>query len=397
MREGWDIKTLGEIGKVSMCKRILKKQTSPIGDIPFYKIGTFGKIPNAFISKEVYKEYLSKYSFPKKGDILLSASGTIGRRVIYDGKPAYFQDSNIVWIANNEEKVLNEYLYKFYSFCNWNPSRGATISRLYNDDLRRIRVSFPKSLEEQKQIVEILDKAFIAIDQAKANIEKNIANAKELFQSKLNAIFSQKGYGWEEKTLREVCEKTTNIKWQDYPNKEFEYVDLSSVSRESLTITETTLVNKENAPSRARKIINVGDVIFATTRPTLKRATIIDEELSGNLCSTGFVVLRPNDNITTDWIFFYLLTTIFMDRMESLQRGASYPAVSDNDVKGSKLSIPISRLEEKKNIETMNNLQVNINDLVFQFQQKLKDLEELKKSILQKAFSGELTQKEVVV
>jgi len=397
MREGWDIKTLGEIGKVSMCKRILKKQTSPIGDIPFYKIGTFGKIPNAFISKEVYKEYLSKYSFPKKGDILLSASGTIGRRVIYDGKPAYFQDSNIVWIANNEEKVLNEYLYKFYSFCNWNPSRGATISRLYNDDLRRIRVSFPKSLEEQKQIVAILDKAFIAIDQAKANIEKNIANAKELFQSKLNAIFSQKGYGWEEKTLREVCEKTTNIKWQDYPNKEFEYVDLSSVSRESLTITETTLVNKENAPSRARKIINVGDVIFATTRPTLKRATIIDEELSGNLCSTGFVVLRPNDNITTDWIFFYLLTTIFMDRMESLQRGASYPAVSDNDVKGSKLSIPISRLEEKKNIETMNNLQVNINDLVFQFQQKLKDLEELKKSILQKAFSGELTQKEVVV
>ena len=113
MREGWDIKTLGEIGKVSMCKRILKKQTSPIGDIPFYKIGTFGKIPNAFISKEVYKEYLSKYSFPKKGDILLSASGTIGRRVIYDGKPAYFQDSNIVWIANNEEKVLNE-----YPFCN---------------------------------------------------------------------------------------------------------------------------------------------------------------------------------------------------------------------------------------------------------------------------------------
>jgi type I restriction enzyme S subunit len=260
-----------------------------------------------------------------------------------------------------------------------------------------IEVSFPKSLQEQKQIVAILDKAFTAIDQAKANIEKNIVNAKELFQSKLNAVFSQKGAGWEEKTLGEVCVKSANIKWQDYPNKEFEYVDLSAVSRESLTITGTTLVNKENAPSRARKIINTGDVIFATTRPTLRRATIINEELSGNLCSTGFVVLRPNDDITTDWIFFYLLTTIFMDRMESLQRGASYPAVSDNDVKSSKLSIPMSKLEEKKNIETMNILQENINDLVFQFQQKLKDLEELKKSILQKAFSGELTQKEVEV
>ncbi len=92
--KGWEIKQLGEVGKVSMCKRILKKQTSLLGDIPFYKIGTFGKTANAFISKDVYEEYRSKYSFPKKGDILLSASGTIGRRVIYDGKPAYFQDSN---------------------------------------------------------------------------------------------------------------------------------------------------------------------------------------------------------------------------------------------------------------------------------------------------------------
>src|SRR5690606_7327555 len=133
MREGWDSKKLGDIGKVSMCKRILKKQTLPTGDIPFYKIGTFGKIPNAFISNDLYEEYLSKYSFPKKGDILLSASGTIGRRVIFDGKPAYFQDSNIVWIDNDEKKVLNEYLYKFYGFCDWNPSKGATISRLYND------------------------------------------------------------------------------------------------------------------------------------------------------------------------------------------------------------------------------------------------------------------------
>ncbi len=117
MKKDWEIKKLGELGKISMCKRILKKQTLPIGDIPFYKIGTFRKTPNAYISKEVYEEYRAKYSFPKKGDILLSASGTIGRCVTYDGKPAYFQDSNIVWIDNNEKKVLNEYLYKFYGFC----------------------------------------------------------------------------------------------------------------------------------------------------------------------------------------------------------------------------------------------------------------------------------------
>ena len=120
------------------------------GDIPFYKIGTFGKTPNAYISKDLYEEYKTKYSFPKKGDILISASGTIGRRVIYDGKPAFFQDSNIVWIDNDEKQVLNEYLYSFYGFCDWQPSKGATISRLYNANLKRIKITFPKSLQEQK-------------------------------------------------------------------------------------------------------------------------------------------------------------------------------------------------------------------------------------------------------
>jgi type I restriction enzyme S subunit len=79
----------------------MKFQTSDTGDIPFYKIGTFGKEADAFISKELYNEFRKKYNFPKKGDILLSAAGTIGRTVVYDGKPAYFQDSNIVWIENN--------------------------------------------------------------------------------------------------------------------------------------------------------------------------------------------------------------------------------------------------------------------------------------------------------
>ena len=75
--EGVEWKTLGEIGKVSMCKRIFKNETLPNGDIPFYKIGTFGKQPDAFISREVFDEYRNKFSYPKKGDVLLSASGTI--------------------------------------------------------------------------------------------------------------------------------------------------------------------------------------------------------------------------------------------------------------------------------------------------------------------------------
>ena len=101
---------LGKIGEIRMCKRILKEQTKDSGDIPFYKIGTFGKTPNSYISKELFKEYKLKYNYPKIGEVLISASGTIGKAVIFDGEDAYFQDSNIVWIENDESMVLNKYL-----------------------------------------------------------------------------------------------------------------------------------------------------------------------------------------------------------------------------------------------------------------------------------------------
>lgn len=149
--------TLGDIGKVAMCKRIMKAETSPSGDVPFYKIGTFGKEPDAYISKEKYEEYRSKYSFPKKGDVLISAAGTIGRTVIYDGQPAYYQDSNIVWVENDESIVLNRYLYYYYQLQPWAVSTGGTIARLYNDNISKAKIPLPP-LPEQRRIVAILDR-----------------------------------------------------------------------------------------------------------------------------------------------------------------------------------------------------------------------------------------------
>ena len=155
---------LGNIGEVCMCKRILKQQTSEKGDVPFYKIGTFGKVPNSFISKELFNKYKEKYNYPVTGEVLISASGTIGRAVIYDGKEAYFQDSNIVWIKNDESQVLNKYLYYYYQIAKWNVAEGGTIQRLYNDNLRKTLIPIPypsdrqKSLAEQQRIVSILDK-----------------------------------------------------------------------------------------------------------------------------------------------------------------------------------------------------------------------------------------------
>ena len=188
--EGWEEKTLGDIGKPSMCKRILKNQTSSTGDIPFYKIGTFGKKPNAFISKEIYNEFRSKYSFPKNGDILISASGTIGRRVRYDGEPAFFQDSNIVWIDNDESQVLNDYLYVFYEFCDWQPSKGATIARLYNSNLSSIKIVFPKSLEEQKNILKKINLISLETKRLEAIYLQKINDLEELKKSVLQKAFS---------------------------------------------------------------------------------------------------------------------------------------------------------------------------------------------------------------
>lgn len=148
---------LGDIGKISMCKRIMKSETSPDGDIPFYKIGTFGGEPNAYISKETFEKYKSLYSFPKKGDILISAAGTIGRTVVYDGEPAYYQDSNIVWIDNDETIVLNRYLYYVYQLSPWQISTGGTIARLYNDNIANAKINIP-SIKEQERIVSILDR-----------------------------------------------------------------------------------------------------------------------------------------------------------------------------------------------------------------------------------------------
>lgn len=133
-----------------MCRRIFKDQTSETGDIPFYKIGTFGGEPDAFISTELFEEYKAKYPYPKKGDILISASGSIGRTVEFTGKKEYFQDSNIVWL-NHDEHLDNTFLKCFYNVVRWSGLEGSTIKRLYNDNILKTEISVP-SIEEQRKI-----------------------------------------------------------------------------------------------------------------------------------------------------------------------------------------------------------------------------------------------------
>ncbi len=179
----WKEKKLGDIGKVSMCKRIFKNETLATGDIPFYKIGTFGKSPDAYISSEKYEEFKQKFSYPRVGDILLSASGTIGRQVVFDGKPSYFQDSNIVWLEHDEKNILNSFLTYIYSSIIW-VTDGSTINRLYNRTLLDKKVLFP-TVSEQEKIASFLSSIDIIIDSK----EKQIKNTKEWKKGLLQQMF----------------------------------------------------------------------------------------------------------------------------------------------------------------------------------------------------------------
>jgi len=186
--DDWEVKRLGELGEPCMCKRILKEQTSPTGDIPFYKIGTFGGIQDAYISRELFEQYKEQYNYPKKGTLLLSAAGTIGRVVVFDGKDSYFQDSNIVWIDNDETKVTNDFLFYCYSRMQWKTEEGGIVSRLYNANLKSTSFIAPKSLAEQERIA----KALSDVDALISTTEKLIQKKKNIKQGAMQNLLTGK-------------------------------------------------------------------------------------------------------------------------------------------------------------------------------------------------------------
>lgn len=170
--DAWEQRKLGELGSVAMNKRIFKNQTSKNSDVPFYKIGTFGKKPDSFITRELFEEYKQNYPYPEVGDILISASGSIGRTITYEGEDAYFQDSNIVWLKH-DEKLNNSFLKQFYLIVKWQGLEGSTIKRLYNKNILNTEIYFP-SVKEQQLIGSFFEKIdhLITLHQRKLDMLK---------------------------------------------------------------------------------------------------------------------------------------------------------------------------------------------------------------------------------
>ena len=238
--EEWEVKTLGEIGDVRMCKRVLKQQTRSHGDVPFYKIGTFGGVADAYISGSLFEEFRRKYSFPKKGDVLISAAGTIGRSVVFDGASAYFQDSNIVWIENDESKATNEYLWHRYQVTKWAVSHGGTVARLYNDSLRtKIYLPVPP-LPEQRAIAAALSDVDVLLGGLDRLIAKNRDLRTGAMQRLLTGETRLPGFSgeWEVMTLGELFDLSAGKSKTAFVTDEGDYwvCDMGSVSTEGKLI-----------------------------------------------------------------------------------------------------------------------------------------------------------------
>ncbi|MBO6254166.1 MAG: restriction endonuclease subunit S, partial [Bacteroidaceae bacterium] len=168
-----------------MCKRIFADQTNDSIGVPFYKIGTIGGEPDAYISRDLFKQYKKKYNYPQKGEVMITCAGTVGKAIVFDGKDSYFQDSNIVWISNTTSYLSNDYLYYFINRVDWSKLNSTTITRIYNDDLRKLKIAFP-SIDEQKKIVQLL----YSLDRRIAVQSKLIEDLQQLKSALYQRVFS---------------------------------------------------------------------------------------------------------------------------------------------------------------------------------------------------------------
>ena len=342
-------------------------------------------------------EYENKYSHFKinKGDIVTACSGgSWGKSAIFECDDKLILNTSTLRLRFFNDIGCNKYLYyltktDFFKKSLSSYSTGQQPNYGYYH-YSRIPIPLP-SLSEQQKIVSVIDRAYEAIEKALYNAEKNLNNAKELFESYLQGVFENKGDDWEDKRLDEVCVKTETVNPKLKPENEFIYIDVSSVNKETKIIEETTKLIGRDAPSRARKLVKTNDVIFATVRPTHSRVALISEKYNNQVCSTGYYVLRANEEINSSIIYYFLLTYTFNKKMEKLQKGASYPAVTNKEVESQIISFPKTFEEQKQIIERLDNLSDETKKLEAIYRQKINDLEELKKSVLQRAFAGELS------
>ena len=298
----WKEVKLGKVAEILMCKRILASQTNTISGVPFFKIGTIGKTPDCYITRELFDEYKLRYSYPKKGQVLLTCSGTIGRCWIFSGEDAYFQDSNIVWIDNPEYVLLNRYLYYILINTDWSKLNSSTITRLYNDDLRRLKLRLP-SLPEQRKIAALLSLIDERIEVQNAIIKEQEALKASLIRRLFDRTlrFPEFTDEWKEVKLGEVALFFSGGTPSTY-NKAFYKGDIPFIRSGDIHDSQTELtVSKAAIESSSAKIVFVGDVLLALYGAT--SGDIAISKMEGAI-NQAILCIRPSSEIDRDFLFF---------------------------------------------------------------------------------------------
>lgn len=385
---------LGEIGNVCMCKRVLKEQTSSTGDIPFYKIKSFGNEADSFISKKLFDELKSKYSYPKKGDILLSAAGTIGKTVIFDGNDSYFQDSNIVWIDNNEKKVTNDYLYYFYQTNPWKITHGSTILRLYNDNIRNTKITYPENIEEQKRLTKILKIIDNKINNNKLiieNIEKTIditynswfldfqfpTNGKRYRENGGELVYNhilkkEIPINWTVKPLKDMVSKEKNaivdgpfgtqLKIEEYDkNGDVPIFEMEQLKGNFIVSDTKHYINRKKFEDVKRSMVKSGDIIISKTG-TLGLLGIVDDNIENGIIVSRLAKITADKNKIGKYTLYTYLNKLSNANYWNMKSGGSTMPILNNSI-----------------LENVNVLVPN-NDLYLVFENKLEPLFEMIKN-----------------
>ena len=370
----WEQRKLGRLATVEMNKRIFKEQTTTKGDIPFYKIGTFGSDADSFISRDLFEEYKNKYPYPNIGDILISASGSIGRTVVYNGEDAYYQDSNIVWL-NHNGKIDNSFLLQFYNQVKWAGLEGSTIKRLYNKNILETYIAVPK-IEEQRLIGEFFKLVDSSITLHQRKLEKLQATKKALLYELFPIENSRrpkrrfKGFtgDWEQRKFKDIAFKRGKISEADLPYVEFEDIN-SGIG----TLNKNIL---QKVGHKKGILFEAGDVLFGKLRPYLQNWLLC--QFMG-IAVGDFWVFQPQ--IVSSAFLYYLIQSEAYQSVVNISSGTKMPRSSWSLVSETHFSIP-----KYKEATMIGEFLTSIDKNITLHQRKLEKLKNLKAAYLNEMF-----------
>jgi len=412
MRDSWKIELLKDTSEVFADGDWIETKDQSLEGIRLVQTGNIGF--GCFKNKQDKARFISEETFKKlkcteviEGDLLVSRlPDPVGKSCIIPDLDTKMITGVDCTIIRTKKYLLPEYL-RFYQMSNNYLSdvkqrvTGTTRSRISRKNLGLIEIPIPP-IEEQKEIVEILDQAFESIDKAKANIEKNIENAKELFQSKLNQIFSQTGEGWEKNKLKEVTTKigsgaTPRGGKSSYKETGVSLIRSMNVHDIGFKKKNLAFIDDEQAAKLNNVTVEQDDILLNITGASVARCCIIPKEYLPARVNQHVSIIRLDDKIIPSFAHYSLTSKYNKKLLLGIgeKGGSTRQAITKSDIESFVISYPFDKQKQKEIVETLDIIDNHIKSLLASYEQELKNLEELKKSILQKAFSGELTYKSV--